>query len=216
MYKEKLINFSGKEAFPLIRKAPRTSIISYYSKEELERLLATVDVSKRNGIRDLAILSLFIYLGIRVSDVANLKIKNIDWNINTINIIQQKTGNSVTLPLIDEVKFPLLDYIKNYRYDSNLPYVFISTYAPHNRLGTAAFKDVVNKYMIKAQLDFSYRHHGPHSLRHSLATSLMNNNVPISAISSVLGHSSTRTTEIYVTVDEQNLSNLALEVPNGQ
>ena len=68
--------------------------------------------------------------------------------------------------------------------------------------------------MTLAGLDFSARHHGPHALRHSLATNLMNNNVPISAISSLLGHTSTITTEIYLTVDEKNLKNLSLEVPN--
>jgi integrase/recombinase XerD len=68
--------------------------------------------------------------------------------------------------------------------------------------------------MDKAEIDYSTRHHGPHALRHSLATNLMNNNVPISAISSVLGHANTRTTEVYLTVDEKNLKSLALEVPN--
>ena len=68
--------------------------------------------------------------------------------------------------------------------------------------------------MDKAEIDYSTRHHGPHALRHSLATNLMSNNVPISAISSVLGHANTRATEIYLTIDEKNLKNLSLEVPN--
>lgn len=58
------------------------------------------------------IVSLIAFLGLRVGDVINLKFDNIDWENNQINIVQQKTNQSLTLPLIDEVKFPLLDYLK--------------------------------------------------------------------------------------------------------
>jgi site-specific recombinase XerD len=68
--------------------------------------------------------------------------------------------------------------------------------------------------MEMAGIQYEGRHHGPHALRHSLATSLMNENVPLSAISNIMGHSSTRTTEIYLTVDETNLKELSLEVPD--
>ena len=67
--------------------------------------------------------------------------------------------------------------------------------------------------MNDAGIDYSNKHHGPHSLRHSLATNLLNENIPISSISSILGHSNTKTTEIYLTVDEKHLKELSLEVP---
>ena len=65
-----------------------------------------------------------------------------------------------------------------------------------------------------AGIEFEGRHHGPHALRHSLATSLMNENVPLSSISSILGHKSTKATEVYLTVDETHLKELSLEVPH--
>ncbi|HLX53764.1 MAG TPA: tyrosine-type recombinase/integrase [Aquella sp.] len=216
LYSEKLISFTGRKAFPLVRKAPDTQILSYFSKEEIQRLLNSIHVDCRHGKRDLAILSILVCLGLRVSDVTNLKFSSLDWNNNVINITQLKTNNLVTLPFLDDVKIPLIDYLKNERRakSSDEEYVFISTYAPFNKLATSSLQRIVNKYMDKAEIDYSTRHHGPHALRHSLATNLMNNNVPISAISSVLGHANTRSTEIYLTVDERNLKNLSLEVPD--
>ncbi len=216
LYSEKLIRFTGRKAFPIIRKAPDTQILSYFSKDEIQKLLDSVRLDCAHGKRDFAILSILVYLGLRVSDLANIKFNNLDWNNNTINIIQIKTNNLVTLPFLDNIKIPLIDYLKNERCpkSSDEDYVFISTYAPFNKLVTSSFQRIVNKYMDKAEIDYSTRHRGPHALRHSLATNLMSNNVPISAISSVLGHASTRTTEIYLTVDEKNLKNLSLDVPN--
>lgn len=216
LHSEKLISFTGRKSFPIIKKAFDTKILSYFSKEEIHRLLDSVCLDCRHGKRDFVVLSILVFLGLRVSDVANLKFNNLDWNNNTINITQLKNNNPVTLPFLDNIKIPLIDYLKNERHpkSSDEDYIFISTYAPFNRLHTNSFQRIVKKYMDRAEIDYSTRHHGPHALRHSLATNLMSNNVPISAISSILGHASTRATEIYLTVDERNLKNLSLEVPN--
>jgi len=216
LHSEKLISFTGRQAFPIIRKSPNTQILSYFSKEEIQRLLDSVHLDCAHGRRDFAVLSILVYLGLRIGDLANLKFSSLDWNNNTINITQLKTNNLVTLPFLDNIKIPLIDYLKKERCpkSSDDDYVFISTYTPFNKLVISSFQRIVNKYMDKAEIDYSTRHHGPHALRHSLATNLMSNNVPISAISSVLGHANTRTTEVYLTVDEKNLKSLALEVPN--
>jgi len=216
LHSEKLISFTGRQAFPIVRKAPDTQILSYFSKEEIQRLLDSIHLDCAHGKRDFAVVSILVYLGLRISDVANLKFSSLDWNNNTINITQLKTNKLLTLPFLDNIKIPLIDYLKNERRpkSSDEDYVFISTYAPFNKMVTSSFQRIVNKYMDKAEIDYSTRHHGPHALRHSLATNLMSNNVPISAISSILGHVNTRTTEIYLTIDEKNLKNLSLEVPN--
>ena len=119
---------------------------------------------------------------------------------------------------MDAVKIPLIDYLKNGRHKSrDNDYVLVTTCAPYTRyLGTALLCDAITRCMDRAGINIDGRHHGPHALRHSLATNLMRNNAPISAISSVLGHASTRTTELYLTVDERNLRKLALEVPDEE
>jgi len=216
MYREKMIGFSGHQAFPLIRKDSRNKLLSCYSKGEVEDMLSCIDTDTATGKTYFFIISLIAHLGIRVGDVINLKFSDIDWNNNAINIIQKKTTRLLTIPLVDEVKYPLIDYIKNVRHDSeDKEYVLITAYAPYTRFhNTSSIFRIITRCMKMAGIQYEGRHHGPHALRHSLATSLMNKNVPLSAISNIMGHSSTRTTEIYLTVDETNLKELSLEVPD--
>ena len=216
MFEKKYVPFSGRQMFPLIRKDPRNKLLSYYSKEEISQLLSCIDTDTPSGKCMYAAICLLAYLGMRAGDVIALKFSDIDWARDTISYTQQKTGNLLTLPLIDEVKYPLIDYIKNGRHESaDQEYVFVTLYAPYTKFScTSSLFRMVEKCMQTAGIHYEGRHHGPHSLRHSLATNMMSENVPISAIANILGHSSTRTTEIYLTVDETHLKELTLEVPN--
>lgn len=212
LYDNKKINFDGNSLFPRIISQSRSNLISYYDNDEIERLLDCVDISNSIGKRDYLILSLLVYLGLRISDIIDLKLSDINWNLNTINIVQQKTQNTLILPLIDEVKYPLLDYLKNVRNNVNNDYVFITNSAPIGRYNSKSFQTMVTKYMNKANIGYSNKHHGTHSLRHSLASNLLKENIPITTISSVLGHSTIKTTRQYLTIDVSNLKELSLEV----
>lgn len=216
LYSRQYIPFSGRQAFPLIRKDPRNKLLSCYSKDEIRQLLSSTDPETRSGKCIYCIICLLAYLGMRAGDVIRLKFSDIDWNNGLIHYNQQKTGNPLSLPLLDEVKYPLIDYIKNGRHESADPdYVLVTLYAPYTRYQcTSAIFRMVEKCMEAAGINYEGRHHGPHSLRHSLATNMMSENVPISAIANILGHSSTRTTERYLTVDETHLKELTLEVPD--
>lgn len=215
MYEKKYVPFSGRQMFPLIPKDSRNKLLSCYSKEEIQQLLSCIDTDTPSGKCMYAVICLLAYLGMRAGDIIALRFCDIDWTKDTISYTQQKTGNPLSLPLIDEVKFPLIDYIKNGRHESADPeYVFVTMYAPYTRYTcTSSMFRMVEKCMQAAGISYEGRHHGPHSLRHSLATNMMAENVPISAIANILGHSSTKTTEIYLTVDETHLKALSLEVP---
>lgn len=217
MYGRKYVSFSGKQMFPLIRKDPRNKLLSHYSKEEIRQLLSCIDTDTASGKCMYAAICLMAYLGMRAGNIISLKFGDIDWAKGTISYAQQKTGAPLSLPLLDEVKFPLADYIKNGRHESANPeYVFVTMYAPYTRYTcTSSLFRMVEKCMQTAGISYEGRHHGPHSLRHSLATNMLSENVPISAISNIMGHSSTRTTEIYLTVDETHLKEISLEVPNA-
>ena len=78
--------------------------------------MAAVDTETRRGKLAYLAISLMAHLGLRAGDVINLKLGDIDWQNDAINIVQQKTGTPLTLPLVDEVKFPLIDYLKNARH----------------------------------------------------------------------------------------------------
>lgn len=209
------ITFTGRTVFPLIKKDTRRKLLTTYTPEEITKILNVIDTTTPNGKEIYFIISLIAFLGLRVGDVINLKFENIDWENNQINIIQQKTNQLITLPLIDEVKFPLLDYLKNGRHPSiDKEYILTTLYAPYTKINNnSTIQRALTRAMDLAGVSYEGKHHGAHSLRHSLATNMINNNVPISAISQVLGHSSSRTTEIYITKDTTHLRELSLEVP---
>jgi len=212
---QKYILFTGRQAFPIIKKDNRRKLLSTYTQEEITRILNVIDTHSPNGKEIYFIICLIAFLGLRVGDIINLKFENIDWEKSQITIVQQKTKQRLILPLIDEVKFPLLDYLKNGRHPSaDKEYILTTLYAPYTKINSAStIQRVLTRAMDIAGVSYEGKHHGAHSLRHSLATNMINSNVPISAISQVLGHSSSRTTEIYITKDTTHLRELSLEVP---
>ena len=206
---------SGSSLFKYKDKNYRRELISTYSIEEIKSIISSIDNSTKQGKQQLAMISLFVYYGLRCGDVINLKFDNIDWEKNQLNIIQQKTGKLLILPLIDEVKYPLLDYIKNARGNSiDKEYVFctINGVCKKYRKGGGIYA-TLQKILEQAKIDIGERHHGTHLFRHSLATNMVNNNIPVNNVTDILGHSCRATTEIYIKKDVTHLSKLALEVP---
>lgn len=213
MYKCKAISISGDMVIPKLHRTRKSNIISSYSKEELEKMLDAIDINTKSGKFFYSIMTMLIYLGIRIGDILNLKFENIDWENNTITFIQNKTKNQLILPLIDEVKYPLIDYIKNGRNKSkDQEYIYSTINAPYTKCKRSNIYNMIVKIMDKTSIDYSNRHHGPHAFRHSLATNMINDNVPIEIVSEILGHAKMETTDIYITKDINHLKELTLEV----
>ena len=213
---EKVTTFNGKQIFPIIKKINRNKILSSYSKQEIKLMLESIDNTAKDGKCIYLILSLLVYYGIRVGDLMNLKFENIDFEQNLIRINQRKTQKELVLPLIDEVKFALIDYLKNGRNYSECDsdYILITMHAPFTKFNSdASIHHFITDVMDKANVDYTNKHHGAHSFRHSIATNMINDNIPLSEICSILGHSSTRVTDIYITKNIDKLKELTLEVP---
>ncbi|MGN0992535.1 MAG: tyrosine-type recombinase/integrase [Bacilli bacterium] len=215
MYNNNLSKISGDMVLPKIVWHRKTNIRTYYTKEEITKLLNVIDIRTKKGKEDYLILSFICYLGLRISDVVNLKLSNINFNENTISIIQYKTDNKLTLPLIDKVKYPLLDYLKNVRpIDTDLDYIFITKDTPYRYyIELRTHNYIVKNYFIKAGIDINGRKHGFHSLRHSFSSLLLKENVSLYSISTILGHQDVKTTMTYLDIDTSKLKELALEVP---
>lgn len=217
LHEEGYIHFSGWDALPVIHDETRRKLMSYYSKEEIGQILSSIDTGSRSGKFAYCAVCFFAYLGMRAGDVVRLRFSDIDWNRGWIRFSQHKTGNLQILPLLDEVRYPLIDYIKNARYqNSDTEHIFITLHAPHKAYADGGvLYNVVKDCIERSGIDAGGRHRGPHALRHSLATNLMSKDVPVSGISDILGHTSTLTTEIYLTIDEKHLKEVSLEVPNA-
>ena len=151
---------------------------------------------------------------LRISDVVNLKVSDINFNANKIQIIQKKTDEKLYLPLIDQVKYPILDYLKNVRPKVDSDYIFIINKEPYSQnINLTLHNYMVRRYLIKAGIDINGRKAGFHSLRHSFSTMLLNEDVPLYTISTILGHREIDTTMLYLDIDTSKLKELALEVP---
>ena len=99
---------------------------SFYTPEEIRMLEKSIARSSSVGKRNYAMVLLCSRLGLRVSDVANLEFGNIDWESNTINIIQYKTGNPLSLPLLPDVGNAIVDYLQYGRKQSSCNKVFLT------------------------------------------------------------------------------------------
>lgn len=187
---------------------------STYNCDEINSILQAVDRSTRYGKRDYAILMLAVQLGMRTSDICHLQLDCIHWNTNTITFRQQKTYKQETLPLTELLIYALADYIKNARPDtcSELLFVYLGANPGHGYTGSSLYV-IVNKYMKKADVSTSGKRHGLHTMRHSLASSLLKEGTPLPVITGVLGHSNTEITNRYLWMDTEQLRILALEVP---
>lgn len=214
LYEREYITAPLQNMFPVIFSNKMERIPSYYDEEELKKVLSHVNRDDAIGKRDYLILLLAIQLGIRAGDIRMMKLEYIHWNKNTIEFIQQKTRNPIQLPLPENIKYAMIDYIRNGRIKSELPFIFLRQRAPYEPYGTTnVFHYVITRYMKEAGISFSERKHGLHSMRHSLASNLLKSNVPYPVITGILGHENTNTTRSYLAIDIVQLRSIALEVP---
>ena len=214
MYNCKCILEPLHELFPVIYSNKKERIPSYYSEDEQRKILLHIDRDDMIGKRDYLILLLAVQLGIRAGDIRLLKFESVHWEKKTIEFIQQKTRNAIQLPLPENIHFALIDYIKNGRPISTLPYIFIRHRAPFEAFSKASvFHSMLTRYLNDSEISFSGRKHGLHSMRHSLASNLLKNNTPYPVITGILGHENTNTTRMYLSIDIDQLRSVALEVP---
>ncbi len=203
--------FILRDAYRGHRNVPTT-----YREDEIQTMLLSVERASAIGKRDYVILLLAAEYGWRSSDIVNFRFGQIDWDNNRISLVQQKTGGQSVYPLLSSVGNAIIDYLKHGRPEANVPEILVSmnNVSKGQRLSTPTVHSIVSKYLRKADIkNWKEKKHGPHSLRHSLATNMLKRNVSLPIISSVLGHQNTETTRIYLTVDFNQLKGCALPIP---
>ncbi len=194
---------------PKIKKSRKRKLPTYLKTENIEQLLESIPKERKIDIRNYTIILIAARLGLRISDILNIKLKDIDWKNYKLNVIQPKTNNLNILPLSKEVGWAIINYIKNSRPKCNNEYLFVKMKYPFEKM--EQFNNF-NKYFEKCNLEENIKK-GIHNLRHSFATNMLDNDIPIHIISSVLGHSDTNTTSsTYIKIDTKNLKKVCLEV----
>ena len=197
---------------PTMKRIPK-SMPTIWTEDELNQFLNTAkELSSKSDInnRDYVMYLIAIRLGLRLSDIRNLKFDDIDWIKKEINIVQVKTKVSLNLPLLDDVGWALIDYIKNSRPISDSRFIFLnhndfSLPVKHTNLTIKEICEIGN-------IDISNkRKKGIHSFRFSLATQMLNKQTPLDIISSSLGHSTINSSNHYLSLDAKNLVKCCME-----
>lgn len=210
---QKISNRNLADFLIFYKSSKREKIPSYYSMEEIGVIETAVDRTGRLGKRNYAILLLASRLGLRAADIAGLKFSNIDWENNQIRLEQQKTGNSLSLPLLAEVGNAIIDYLRHGRRKSDSPKIFLLERPPYADITPIAVCSAICRAIIKSRVSIENRKHGAHSMRHSLASNLLNQATSLPTITGILGHTDIESTKHYLRVDIKSLMKCALPVP---
>jgi site-specific recombinase XerD len=187
---------------------------SVYTKEEVEAILGVIDRGSPKGKRDYAMILIATRYGLRASDICDLKFESIEWSHSRIRLLTEKNTRAVEFQLMPDVGNAIIDYLKFGRPQSPIPYIFLSLNPPFEELAPPTLHSIVTERMREAHIQkLEERKHGPHALRHTLASTMLKNHVPLPVIQEVLGHLDPDSTMCYLRIDLDELSACALEVP---
>ena len=193
------------DAPKLGRKLPDTLDI-----QDIDNLIAAIDLSKPEGERNRAILETLFSCGLRVSELVNLKISDLHFNAEFVKVIGKGNKERI-VPAGSLVRKRIVEYLDNCRVHIQVKageedIVFL------NRRGSRLsrvmvfimIKDLAQKINLKKSIS-------PHTFRHSFATSLVEGGADLRAVQEMLGHESITTTEIYTHLDREYLRQVITE-----
>ena len=187
-----------------------------YSEDEIRRMIKAIDRSSAKGKRDYLVLLLAAEYGWRASDITSFSLDQIDWNKNKISIVQYKTGIPVEFPLLASVGNAIIEYLKHGRPIGGENVIIVNHENTHKgkKLTSPTIHSLVAHAMKAANIkNWESKKHGPHALRHSLASNMLKHNVSIPIIKTVLGHQSIETTKAYLCIDVEKLRLCSLPIP---
>ena len=186
-----------------------------WTVDEIRRVLAVIDRQSAAGKRDYAMILATARLGLRISDLRQLELGDLDWRAKKITLVQHKTGRPLILPLLDDVGWAIIDYVRGGRPETDCPKVFVKHRHPFDAFGGASsVASRLSRHAARAGITFPPGQVcGMHSLRGALAVAMIGNGTPVPVVSAVLGHASSDTTQAYyLRFDTERLRCCALDV----
>jgi integrase/recombinase XerD len=205
------IDFAAQ--MPMIQARKQTRIPSVWTADELKKLIAAIDRGSPKGKRDYAIILLACRLGMRCTDIKHLQMTNFRWEEKKLTFIQSKTRQPLSLPLPPEVGWAVIDYLKYGRPKVDSPVLFVRHMAPFLPFSEEDhLNQLIKSYMELAHLPTLKKRRGMHSLRHTVASRLLEQDTPLSTISDILGHVDPDSTAVYLKVDIEKLRACSLRL----
>jgi integrase/recombinase XerD len=202
-----------EDAVPMVPHRP-SGLVWHLEPGRLGQLIGSLTSCSPRGLRDRAIILCIARLGLRASEVAQLRLDDLDWRNATVRVRARKTGHGALLPLTAEVGTALADYLRQGRPDTTTRQVFVLHWI---RVGAPVSSSIVGRAVDNAlrRAGMNAPTRGANLLRHSLATDLLDQGASLREIADLLGHASLATTRIYAAVDIAALREVALPWPEA-
>lgn len=212
LYQEGIMPDDFAAKMPMVKARKQTAIPSVWTHEELKQLVGAIDRGSPKGRRDYAIILIACRLGLRCTDIKNLCFENFNWTEKKICFTQSKTGQPMELPLVPDVGWAVIDYLKYGRPKVDSSRIFVRHMAPFLPFAEGDHLDqLIKAYMVKAHIPMRGKHRGMHSLRHTMASVLLEKDTPLPVISDIIGHLDTNSTAVYLKVDMERLAECPLD-----
>ena len=176
-------------------------------REDVLRLLASVQGDRPVDKRDRAILMLFVTYGLRAGEVAGLRLDDLDWENEIIRVRCPKPGRTHVWPLSQDVGHAILRYIRDVRPAGLNRSLFFTSHAPVRPVGRKTLGKIVSDRLAAIGIVTGRR--GTHALRHAAAQHLLDQGTSMKVIGDFLGHRDPSSTTIYAKVDLAALREVA-------
>ena len=204
LYENKYVSTDFSIYIPSIHVINNSTIPTTWDIDTMNKLLSNVDACTYTPKRMCLILVLAMTYGLRISDIKKMKFSDLDWNRKQIKVIQKKSKKELILPMTKPFISSLIDYVENERPKSKYDTIIVSRNGK-SLANSVRFHSQMQLIFEKSNIDYKSKKIGIHSMRHSLASELLKENIPLPIISSILGHSSTAVTTMYLKIDKTRL-----------
>jgi site-specific recombinase XerD len=212
LHQEGTVSTDFAAKMPMVKARKQTAIPSVWTHDELKKLIDAIDRGNPKGKRDYAIILIACRLGMRCTDIKNLCFENFNWVENKIFFTQSKTNQPMELPLVPDVGWAVIDYLKYGRPKVDSQRIFVRHLAPFLPFSEGDhLSQLIKAYMVKAHIPTLKKRRGMHSLRHTMASVLLEKDTPLPVISDILGHLDTNSTAVYLKVDMNRLAECPLD-----
>lgn len=198
------------DAVPAIASWHQASLPRPLTAHDVAGLLSSCDSRSRTGCRDYAILLVLVRLGLRIGEVAALRLDDVDWRAGEI-LVTGKGNRLDRLPLPIDVGQAIADYCYRGRRHGQQRSLFLHARAPYGALSSSAVGHVVRRACDHAGLPRI----GAHQLRHAAATALRRAGAPLLEVGQVLRHAHAATTARYGSIAVPELACVAMPWPEG-
>lgn len=208
LYREELIANDLSRAVPRGRTYRHSAIPRSISRDDVQRVIDTVDRRDAIGKRDYAMMLLLVTYGLRAREIAAMQLEDIDWPKAQLHVTARKGGHATIYPLSDSVGEAIIEYLRLGRPDVDHRDLFIIAKSPYAPISYWCVCQRANRYIRDAGIEV--HRPGSHTFRHSCVQRMVDADIPFKVIGDYVGHRRPASTQIYGKVALHKLRALAI------